>query len=288
MRVQRKTLKSILIVALFPLILTACIHSDDDDDHDDSPHEHAVNFDLDQHQVVNLDAANTNSTGEASLEFHQDENELHGAVTFTGDTPYEVHVHVGYAGQDGEKLYDLTDDDADGSWTIPEDEEVLSQSDIADLEAGRLYINAHFDDGSGNLSTIRGQILVHEIGIATARLSAANDDTGNPITTTGGGFAALTMDEETGAIKSFVTFSSTPATDITGMHIHDSEEKIGIITLTDTNDSNNVIYSTDSAETLDAVGIDQALHGKLYINVHTDDNPNGELIAELPVMTHGH
>jgi len=95
------------------------------------------------------------------------------------------------------------------------------------------------------------------------------------------GEGSFTVDTETGAISGSVTVMGTSGVP-NAAHIHAGE--VGdagpvLITLVGSEDGNT--WTVEDGAALDAGGIEQFEAGSLYVNVHTEANPAGELRAQL-------
>jgi hypothetical protein len=105
-----------------------------------------------------------------------------------------------------------------------------------------------------------------------------------PVTTTGTGTATVTLNAEKSQLT--LTGSATGLTGpITGAHIHrGTETESGPVVkgLVVSGETFSVTWSlTDADAPLTTALIEDLLAGRLYVNVHTEANPNGELRAQI-------
>lgn len=95
------------------------------------------------------------------------------------------------------------------------------------------------------------------------------------------GEAGFSVDTDTGVIAGTTTVSGTsgPAT-VAHIHVGGPGEAGPILIALDPNDDRTV-WTVPEGAVLDAVAIDEFNNGRLYVNVHTDLNPDGELRGQL-------
>jgi hypothetical protein len=102
------------------------------------------------------------------------------------------------------------------------------------------------------------------------------------------GTSVLILDPDTGAISGSVTVTglSSPAR---MAHIYSGASgRNGPVLIALNIDEDGTNFKVPISSGLDAAGIDSYLNGELYVNVHTDDYPAGEVRAQLvPVDAEG-
>lgn len=295
---SKKSFLPVAMSALLSISLTACFHDDDDDDHD---HVHGgdITLTLDADEVVS-GALDTGETATATLLVHEDDEELTGSVMFTGSsTVTALHLHSGYAGQTGGAVITFEQDATnDMMWNIPSDSttgDTAGDLDLATLQAGGYYLNAHYANG-----TLRAQVITEDhIEIRVAALMPHTD-----VTTSGAGFAGVTINTETNDVIAHVTINELD--DLTsalntdtgddGVHLHitdadntDDSSKFNLLAA-GTATTGKETYSYDSTASVDNAGLagnDRAniALNQWYINVHTVDNLPGELRADFTAIT---
>jgi hypothetical protein len=121
----------------------------------------------------------------------------------------------------------------------------------------------------------------------TTQLSADPLETGLELGSSTG-TSVLTVDPDTGAISGNITIAglSSPAR---LAHIHNAlAGSVGPVLIALNIDEEGSKFSVPLNAALDASGIDNYLNGELYIDVHTDDYPAGEIREQLvPVDADG-
>ena len=135
------------------------------------------------------------------------------------------------------------------------------------------------DDGTdGDTGTVETVAVTLDPASTVPPAVGADDATGT---------GEFTIDTETGAISGIVTVSGTTGVP-TVAHIHDGAPGVAgpILIPLDSNDDGTV-WTIPEGSALDAAGIEAFEQGNLYINVHTEENPAGELRAQLPASGGG-
>ncbi|MDH4274886.1 MAG: CHRD domain-containing protein [Gammaproteobacteria bacterium] len=145
----------------------------------------------------------------------------------------------------------------------------LTMDNLALLKADGMYLNVH--SGTGGVIQLRGQILPAELKVYRAQLTAASSS----VTTSASGVAAVTVNEKTGAFVTYVTLKNLTNT-FSAAHIHNGTPTVATLAM----DANNVnLLST--MNTFSATNLQALKDGLLYVNVHTQVNPTGEIKGVL-------
>lgn len=192
-----------------------------------------------------------------------------------------AHIHLGAMGENGSSVFTLYDGTGDfGPGAPVSGSAMLTAENLVDLLTSHYYVNVHTEaNGSGE---IRGQIGGAR-PFQTA-LSGANEVPA--VDTAASGNAVLALSADTTMLYYRVMVSNIM--NITAAHIHLApmgENGSSVFTLYDgTGDfdpsnpvSGNVELSSDNVLDL--------LAGNYYINVHTTDNPSGEIRGQLGSYT---
>ena len=282
MKLSNKPFLPVAMSALLSVSLTACFH---DDTIDEEHHDSTIDLTLTGDEVVDITKAHANTAngGTATLMFHETEEELAGTVTFTGTAPTSVEVREGFAGQSAAAAtFTLEVDAADSSiFTIPDEQAI----DPELVESGSYYLLATYGDGT----TTRSQITAHGIEISVARFEAVSG-----VTTTGSGFAGITLNTDSNVVTSYV--SIVDVTGISNVHIHIEDATtptpVGtLVTLEVDNTAAGVVYMSPTDLTEKTLTHDERMNiaaGRWYVNVHTTTNSAGEIRADLGAIEMDH
>lgn len=205
---------------------------------------------------------------EVSLAFDLSVDGLSGPIT-------AAHFHNAAAGVDGPVVRTLTfGSSATGSWTRT-DSEPLTAALVAELKAGRIYANIHTAARPGG--EIRGQLAALAVGEAgfTARLSG--DQEVPDVTTSATGTGSLVLNAARTELSFEITVENLSGP-ITAAHFHlgAAGASGGVVqAIAFTNRHASGIWSLSAADLSDLEA------GNLYVNVHTGDNPSGEIRGQV-------
>jgi hypothetical protein len=183
--------------------------------------------------------------------------------------PTLIHVHRGAAGQNGAALFDLGEPSSPviAEWTG------MSPADVADLFAGNLYVNIHT---SGRPSgEIRGQVVERSRG--TFDFPVTGSQQVPPVVTSA--FGTCTADLDDAAASLFLECTHTVA-GATAAHIHQApigENGPVLIELGDPSSPFSLNPPLTPRDVADLVA------GFLYVNVHSPDEPAGEIRGQIVV-----
>lgn len=182
-----------------------------------------------------------------------------------------AHIHNAPAGSNGGVIIDLNDflfgNVITGSVDLVDF--------IAALRAGELYVNVHTVDHPGG--EIRGQLLLEEGLLFDAIVDG--DQEFPPTTTSGRGIAMITVSPDLSTLNYYVVFDSL-SSPTSGAHFHGGIAGSNGGVLIDLSENiNGNILSGSTPITLDF--LNQMLAGGIYLNIHTDDNPGGEIRGQV-------
>lgn len=184
-------------------------------------------------------------------------------ISTSGTTASSMHLHKAAPGMNGEVVLAVTE--MSGTLT-------LTAAQEADLLAGNLYLNSHSDTFAGG--EIRGQVVSDQYTVFSNGLSGANEVT--PVTTAATGDIYAVYDQATKQLSYMINFQDlTP----TAMHIHKAPAgENGGVEMEVAGPYTSGMMGT---VTLSAAQEADLFAGLLYLNVHTDAHPGGEIRAQL-------
>lgn len=201
-----------------------------------------------------------------------------------------AHIHLGLPGRSGGIVFPLnisTDENGQGGSWLPADNTFrLDSSEYEALFSRGLYVNIH--SGFSQSGEIRGQVMNLAKGYFGSNLAGIN---ANPeaVKTTGGGFIMYELcGEDFVATGSFADLDSDFDANIAGgshVHLGDADGTGGIQLLLNAEleaDNRAGFYSAENNQfNLDSAGRANLLAGNFYFNLHTTDNPSGEIRGQI-------
>ncbi|MBX2878956.1 MAG: CHRD domain-containing protein [Granulosicoccus sp.] len=208
-------------------------------------------------------------------------NETTGAavinVITTGlTTPTAAHLHGGFAGSNGGVLQELEQDAAEVGNFSTAAGTVLSAENLTSLLNGGTYINVHTaETPSGEL---RGQVLPSGITLLNAALSG--DQEVPPVTTLASGNGVVTLNENDSTLTAFVNVADAPTANAGHIHEGTVGNNGGVVIILMQNTDDAGIFSA-SAEAVTAEQIETLKTGGMYFNIHTPENPGGEIRGQI-------
>jgi Cu/Zn superoxide dismutase len=188
-----------------------------------------------------------------------------------------AHIHEGAPGENGGVVIDLSsflignrlkgavrDIDADA---------------VAKMLNGDYYINVHTAANPGG--EIRGQISLETDTRYSAIINGNNEV---PATTSNGaGVAVFHLSHDRSAGINFKILFQGLSSDVTGAHIHQAAAGMNggvVLDLQPYMQGNRIEGTWEPAPAL----LDALLAGELYINIHTVNNPGGEIRGQLELL----
>ena len=216
------------------------------------------------------------ATGTASLNW--DKDGLHYRITVDGlsGAITGAHFHNAPAGQNGGVVHNITasftGNTASGTWAI--DDSAL----IDELIGGNLYLNVHTAENPGG--EVRGQVWMTSGVRMTATLDGGQQNP--PLTISATGTAALNWDGD--GLRYRITVSGLSGA-IGGAHFHSAPagQNGGVVHNITSSFSGNTASGIWPGPPADMLV--ELLAGNLYLNVHTGDNPGGEVRGQVGMVS---
>jgi len=180
-----------------------------------------------------------------------------------------MHVHRGDVGENGPVVFDLGEPTSPvlAQWTG------MTPADVADLLSGGLYVNIH--TGGRPAGEIRGQIVPRSRDGFVFPLTGSQQVP--PVVTEA--FGQCTADLDDAATTLSIECNHT-ATGATAAHVHQApagENGPVLIELGDPASPFSLNPTLSPRDVADLVA------GFLYVNVHTEENPDGEIRGQIVV-----
>jgi hypothetical protein len=254
----------IMYVCLFGLLIAGA--SCEKEDGVPTPEADVVSFNnvkLSSKQEVPLNRSE--ASGTYTLVYEKNSNVLSYTINYTGATPTAMHFHkgdIGVAGDVAAAVEGPYSSGMTGSITLTEEQE-------ADLLAGKWYLNVHSDAYAAG--EVRGQaVMENQVVFSNIHLSGSEEVPANNSTATGA-FNGL-YDKSTKMLTYTVSLDGVTSA---GMHLH--KGAVGV-------NGDVVTEITGTSGTTAALTADQEadlLAGNLYLNVHSDAFPGGEIRGQV-------
>jgi hypothetical protein len=238
-------------------------------------HQGEVLFTANLDGLQEVPAVMTTGKGTGWVILRNDNNSVYYRETFAQlSAPFSAgHIHVGAAGASGPviKPFTFTGNSAEGIYSnIPD-------SLIEQFIKGNTYMNVHTSAHGGG--EIRGQ-LNYTTGIGFITTLDGLQETPPVLTTNGNGTAYFIWNSKTGTSLNFQMTVAGLTSNLTAAHFHAGAPGVGGSVV------QPISFGTDS--TLNSVwtapsdaNIIKLAQGNLYANVHTSNNPGGEIRGQL-------
>ncbi|MDX1536167.1 CHRD domain-containing protein [Arsukibacterium sp.] len=234
-----------------------------------------VTFPLSGQQEV--PAVETAASGYAYAAVDQTDYDLTLTVRTTGvDDATMAHIHTGRVGTNGDVLVGLEAAEEDGVWVIPADT-MIDEATFNVLAGGGHYVNVHTP--ANPEGELRGQIITDNFVLATFPLSGNQEVPMVDTQASGDGYALVNTDDymvEVVAVTSGVDFA-TMAHIHTGRIGNNGDVLVGLVQSADDLGT----WMTPEDTQIDQATFEVLASGGHYVNVHTPDNPGGELRGQI-------
>ncbi|MCH8288765.1 MAG: CHRD domain-containing protein [Candidatus Marinimicrobia bacterium] len=227
----------------------------------------------------------TTGTGTAIIAVDSDQTRVVYEITISGFDPDLVtlaHFHNASYGSDGEIVKDITfvGGYAEGEWTASDASQPLTPELMAELLAGRIYINVHTNDNPGG--EIRGNVF----GVQGFTAQLSGEQVVQPVTTDASGTAALFLFPDDLSAGYVLEYQMTvQGLTVTAAHFHNAATgENGSIVKTiifDGNFGGGEWAWDDTVEPLTSDLVTELLNGNIYVNIHTSAYSGGELRGQV-------
>jgi Cu/Zn superoxide dismutase len=217
----------------------------------------------------------TDGRGLGIFQLNHSKTSVHIKVLFQGlsSDVTGAHIHHAAIGSNGPVIFDLVPilngNSIEGDWE--------PGANLDALLAGELYINVHTMNHPGG--EIRGQITLMP-GI-TFDASFSGDQENPVVNTSGSALGVVTVWPELTEVEYYIVYDSLSGP-LTGAHFHQGATGTNGGVVIDMSDNisptGNFISGTDIL-TVDI--LNTLLNGGFYMNLHTTDNPGGEIRGQV-------
>ena len=233
-------------------------------------HQGEISFKADLDGAQETPAVSTNALGTAWAVLSSDMKSLYYDVTYANlDSTFTAeHIHMGAMGTPGPVVMPLTvmNNNAMGTWAS------FPDTMLKHLIKEDLYVNVHSKKNPNG--EIRGQLELNTgIGF-TAHLDGAQETP--PVTTNAVGTGWFSLQND--SLHFQITFAGLSST-LSAAHFHMGAMGVagGVVKpITFTDSTLNSVWADISNDNLLAL-----LKGNIYVNVHSSNNPNGEIRGQV-------
>ena len=216
----------------------------------------------------------TTATGTAWAVLSPDMTTLTYHVTYAQlDSTFTAsHFHLAPAGVGGGVVQAITftGNTASGQWTG------FADSILAKLLKQEIYVNIHSAKYPGG--EIRGQLIPVDDAIGFTAMLDGSQETPNPIVTNAKGTGWAVLKDDGSEIEYSVTIAGL-SSNFTASHFHNAPAGVtgGVVHPITFSDSTSAGSWTGFSENM----ISELIKNNLYFNVHTTNNPGGEIRGQL-------
>lgn len=233
-----------------------------------------------------MPSVTTNATGTASLTANATGLQFDITVTGLSGPITGAHFHFGSIKENGPVVKDITmnftGNTATGSWLVA-DPTPFNDSLRRALVNGKIYLNIH--TAANPSGEIRGQVLLSAGSGMQAIFTGAQE---NPSVVTGAkGTGSFTLTR--GGLGFNISVNGLSGS-IAAAHFHLGDVGVNgpvvkdITSSISGNNINGYWRPTDMTQPLVDSLLNALLMGKLYVNIHTAANPNGEIRGQVLLM----
>lgn len=203
-----------------------------------------------------------------------------------------AHLHLGYAGQNGAPVITLNptmdEDSLSGNFTAAGNTFNISDDQKAALRRRQMYVNIHSQNYSGG--EIRGQVVptpLGFVGLFRANLFGANQVPA--VVSTGRGSVILELVGDSLFVSGTIHDLEGELIDVAGTpaHLHlGMAGMTGVVTVglkleNDEDDNGATLLADSNRFLLNADQVAAMEQRNVYVNVHTDLHPSGELRGQV-------
>ena len=216
-------------------------------------------------------ANTTTASGSGLLVLDPVTKKFTARITLTGMTANAAHIHNAAIGSNGPVIFPLSETAAgSGIWAAAADA-TMTDEQIALLNAGSLYFNAHSTALPGG--QVRGQLGRN---VRFASLDGAQEVP--PYLTVATGTGTLVVDPVTRAASGSIALKAITAT---AAHVHIGAPGVNGPVIIPLTDAGGGVFNVPAGAVLTADQFRAYKQGELYFNAHTALYPAGEIRGQI-------
>lgn len=259
---------------LLTLGLTACSLEFNDDD-EDKKFSATMTFNVELSGQQEVPAVATDDTASATLEYDKNLMQFRATLNVSDVEDFNAaHIHQGYVGRNGDVAFAFEASDTAGMYHI--EAMNIDQSAADELMKGGWYINVHTADNPAG--ELRGQILSDDFTLLTFVLSGQQEVP--MVDTQAMGYGYATFNQNTMMLDLNIKTMNAETANMAHIHTGRVGSNGGVLVgLTQGSDTSE--WMTPDNTSIDQATLDVLLSGGHYVNVHTPDNPSGEIRGQI-------
>ncbi|WP_165366224.1 CHRD domain-containing protein [Brumimicrobium glaciale] len=250
-------------------------------------YDNQVAFDGALSGMQEVPAVTTNATGVAQFSLNSDFTSIDYSVQVEGlsGAIMGAHLHNEAAGANGPVVVDLSGDVTGNRISGTISGAALTQSLIIELLESNIYLNVH--TAANPNGEIRAQINRVAREGYSVNLSGDQEVPGVSTPASGGGIITISRERNNAHVMLVAKDLSGP---ITASHIHNAAAGMnggvefdlsGLFAGTNSYDGAYGYLTADDASPMNAAAETKFRNNEMYVNVHTADNPNGEVRGQV-------
>jgi hypothetical protein len=229
-------------------------------------------------------------SGVGYVTINPEEETIVGTVSVEGFIPFldapigPVHLHNGFAGENGPVFLPLFAVEGSETSFRGTETDAIDTIDFENIALGGAYINVHSEENASG--EIRGQVVPRGVDVARSELQGQQENP--PVVNAEGisGIGYVTVNPAlqsivgTVTVEGFVPFLDAP---IGPVHLHNgfAGENGPVFLPLFVLEGSETSFRGTASDAIDTIDFERIANGGVYINVHSAENPSGEIRGQV-------